>query len=104
MAPEDVRCSALSPQSLQISWQPPAAAHCNGILQGYKVHVEPLHDDAWHSGGDDFEPKKTSALNLVVSGLRKFTNYSIQVLAFTRIGDGIMTRPTFCHTEEDGKH
>lgn len=28
---------------------------------------------------------------------------SIQVLAFTRMGDGVESQPTFCHTEEDGK-
>lgn len=48
MPPEDVRCSALSPQSLRINWQPPAPTHSNGVLQGYKVHVEPLHEDAWY--------------------------------------------------------
>lgn len=48
MAPEDVRCSVLSPQSLQLSWLPPAPAHSNGILQGYKVHIEPLHDDVMY--------------------------------------------------------
>ncbi|KAK6627070.1 hypothetical protein RUM44_009547 [Polyplax serrata] len=100
LPPEDVRCSALTPQSLQISWQPPAVAHCNGILQGYKVHIESLHDGAWFDA-DDFEPRKTTSLTIVISGLRKFTNYSIQVLAFTRVGDGTMTRPTYCQTEED---
>ncbi|KAL0280104.1 UNVERIFIED_CONTAM: hypothetical protein PYX00_001493 [Menopon gallinae] len=100
MPPEDIRCTALSPQSLQISWQPPPASHCNGILQGYKVHVEPLHDEL-RQESDDFEPKKTTGLTLIIPGLRKYTNYSIQVLAFTRVGDGMMTRPTYCRTEED---
>lgn len=31
------------------------------------------------------------------------TSCSIQVLAFTRMGDGVESQPTFCHTEEDGK-
>jgi len=38
----------------------------------------------------------------VLTGLRRFTNYSIQVLAFTRVGDGITSKPIFCTTEEDG--
>ena len=38
----------------------------------------------------------------VLTGLRRFTNYSIQVLAFTRVGDGITTKPIICTTEEDG--
>ena len=38
----------------------------------------------------------------VLTSLRRFTNYSIQVLAFTRVGDGITTKPIICTTEEDG--
>lgn len=50
------------------------------------------------------ETRKTTALTIVVSGLRKFTNYSMQVLAFTRMGDGVFTIPTFCQTDEDGMY
>lgn len=49
------------------------------------------------------ETRKTTALTTVITGLRKFTNYSIQVLAFTRIGDGAITGINYCQTEEDGK-
>jgi hypothetical protein len=54
------------------------------------------------SGTDDTETRKTTALTAVLTGLRKFTNYSVQVLAFTRVGDGATTKPIFCTTEEDG--
>jgi hypothetical protein len=47
--------------------------------------------------------KKTTALTTVLTSLRKFTNYSIQILAYTRMGDGVLSAPKFCHTEEDGK-
>lgn len=47
MPPEDVRCAALSSQSLQITWQPPPTEHCNGLLQGYKLTYEPVLDDDW---------------------------------------------------------
>lgn len=47
MPPEDVRCAALTSQSLQISWQPPPTAHSNGLLQGYKLTYEPVLDDNW---------------------------------------------------------
>lgn len=47
MPPADVRCAALSSQSLQISWQPPPTDYCNGVLQGYKLTYEPVLDDNW---------------------------------------------------------
>ncbi|XP_076179317.1 Down syndrome cell adhesion molecule 2 [Ptiloglossa arizonensis] len=98
--PEDVRCAALSSQSLQVSWQPPPNTHSNGIIQGYKLHYEPILADIWRSV-DEMEIRKTSALTTVLTGLRKYTNYTIQVLAFTRVGDGVPTTVTYCQTEED---
>ncbi|XP_076663882.1 Down syndrome cell adhesion molecule 2 isoform X8 [Andrena cerasifolii] len=98
--PEDVRCAALTSQSLQVSWQPPPNTHSNGIIQGYKLHYEPVLADIWRSV-DEMEVRKTSALTTVLTGLRKYTNYTIQVLAFTRVGDGVPTTVTYCQTEED---
>lgn len=48
------------------------------------------------------ETRKTTALTTVLTGLRRYTNYSMQVLAFTRIGDGVLTQTSHCRTEEDG--
>ncbi|XP_016955678.1 cell adhesion molecule Dscam2 isoform X9 [Drosophila biarmipes] len=98
--PEDVRCAALSSQSLQVSWQPPPIYHTNGLLQGYKLIFEPIIDDIQPSK-DEVESRKTTALTMVLTGLRKYTNYSIQVLAHTRMGDGVVSKPLFCHSEED---
>lgn len=50
------------------------------------------------------ETRKTTALTTVITGLRKFTNYSLQVLAFTKVGDGVFTVPHYCQTEEDGEY
>lgn len=98
--PEDVRCASLTSQSLQVSWQPPPTEQCNGLVQGYKLTYEPVLDDSWR-GNDEMETRKTTALTTVITGLRKFTNYSLQVLAFTKVGDGVLTSTTFCQTEED---
>lgn len=102
MAPEDVRCVALTSQSLQVSWQPPPSHHTNGLLQGYKLNFEQVMDNLGLTN-DDMDTRKTTALTIVLSNLRKFTNYSIQVLAFTRMGDGQLSAATFCQTEEDGR-
>ncbi|XP_014603201.1 PREDICTED: Down syndrome cell adhesion molecule-like protein Dscam2 isoform X4 [Polistes canadensis] len=98
--PEDVRCAALTSQSLQVSWQPPSNTHSNGIIQGYKLNYEPILSDTWR-GVNEMEVRKTSALTIVLTDLRKYTNYTIQVLAYTRVGDGIPTTVTYCQTEED---
>lgn len=51
---------------------------------------------------DEMETKKTTALTTVLTSLRKSTNYSIQISGYTRMGDGILSAPRFCNTEEDG--
>lgn len=47
------------------------------------------------------ETKTTTALTVGLTNLEKHTNYSVQVSAFTRAGDGISSAPLYCVTEED---
>ncbi|XP_014609542.1 PREDICTED: Down syndrome cell adhesion molecule-like protein Dscam2 isoform X8 [Polistes canadensis] len=96
--PSDVRCTALSSQSLQVSWDPPPDSSLNGILKGYKVMWENM-DSMTESSKS--EMKITTALTVVIHGLEKYTNYSIQALTFTRAGDGVASAPLYCVTEED---
>lgn len=39
-------------------------------------------------------------MNTVIHSLLPFTNYSVQVLAFTRAGEGAVSAPILCTTEE----
>ncbi|KAH0624823.1 hypothetical protein JD844_032661, partial [Phrynosoma platyrhinos] len=43
----------------------------------------------------------TTQPSLELDGLEKYTNYSIQVLAFTRAGDGVRSEQIFTRTKED---
>lgn len=45
----------------------------------------------------------TTQPSLELDGLEKYTNYSIQVLAFTRAGDGVRSEQIFTRTKEDGE-
>lgn len=49
------------------------------------------------------EVKKTTSMDTYLHTLYKYTNYSIKVLAYTSAGDGALSPPIFCMTEEDGK-
>lgn len=44
---------------------------------------------------------KTTNQYQTIENLNKFTNYTIRVLAFTKVGDGTKTKPFFCTTFED---
>ncbi|KAF4525152.1 hypothetical protein B566_EDAN014769, partial [Ephemera danica] len=100
--PLDVRCAALSSQSLQVTWQPPPAVHTHGLLQGYRIVYEPaefVHDNG--PGGVQPESRQTQALTTVLNSLARHANYSVQVAAVTGAGDGPLSRPVFCRTSED---
>ncbi|KAK3920463.1 Down syndrome cell adhesion molecule-like protein Dscam2 [Frankliniella fusca] len=97
--PEEVRCHAVNSQSLQVSWQPPPSGSINGVLQGYSVQYESVVPDLRHP--DPQDTAKTTALLVVLLDLRKATNHSVTVRAYTRKGEGVASRPVFCSTEED---
>uniref|UniRef100_T1JAD1 Down syndrome cell adhesion molecule-like protein Dscam2 n=1 Tax=Strigamia maritima TaxID=126957 RepID=T1JAD1_STRMM len=102
--PSDVRCSAHSSQSIHVTWSAPTTSSIHGVLQGYKVlyksNSQEQHRVPFH-GQHDLETKITSSLETILHGLTKFENYSIQVLAFTRVGDGARSDVIFCQTLED---
>lgn len=51
---------------------------------------------------DDQQTKVIAQLRTTVPGLKKYTNYSITVLSYTTLGDGVRSEPVYCHTDEDG--
>ncbi|CAH2050967.1 unnamed protein product, partial [Iphiclides podalirius] len=95
--PTRVTCSALSSSSVKVAWGPPPADQRGGIIQGYKVIYAPLTIN--HA--DVAEVKRVTTTDTYLHTLHKYTNYSIQVLAFTGAGDGKRSPPVFCMTEED---
>lgn len=95
--PQGVTCIALTAQNIQISWQSPPKENHHGVIQGYKVLYEPGNFDSEYGTR---ETKITSALSTVLHGLQPFTNYSVQVLAFTRAGEGVISSTVSCTTEE----
>ncbi|VTJ69563.1 Hypothetical predicted protein [Marmota monax] len=96
--PENVQAIATSPESISISWSTLSKDALNGILQGFRViYWANLMD------GELGEIKNvtTTQPSLELDGLEKYTNYSIQVLAFTRAGDGVRSEQIFTRTKED---
>ena len=42
--PQNVLCTALTAQSIQVTWTPPSVYHTHGIIQGYKILYEPTDE------------------------------------------------------------
>ncbi|XP_049947509.1 Down syndrome cell adhesion molecule-like protein 1 homolog [Schistocerca serialis cubense] len=98
--PEDVKCKPLSSRALFVQWSSPTA-EINGVLQGYRVSYRALSD--WEVVPEPSAPAErvTQEERLELSELQSFRNYSLEVRAFTRKGDGVPSQPVFCTTLED---
>ncbi|XP_072765902.1 Down syndrome cell adhesion molecule 1 isoform X45 [Anoplolepis gracilipes] len=96
--PHDTTCTTLTSQTIRVSWMSPPLIAANGVITGYKVIYGP--SDMWYDENTK-DTKITSSSETILHGLKKYTNYSMQVLAFTSGGDGVKSAPIHCQTEQD---
>ncbi|XP_048506692.1 Down syndrome cell adhesion molecule-like protein Dscam2 isoform X9 [Athalia rosae] len=96
--PHDTTCTTLTAQTVRVSWVSPPLSAANGVITGYKVIYGP--SDTWYDENSK-DTKITSSSETILSGLKKYTNYSMHVLAFTSGGDGVKSAPIHCQTEQD---
>ncbi|KOX73570.1 Down syndrome cell adhesion molecule-like protein Dscam2 [Melipona quadrifasciata] len=96
--PQNVACAALTGQNIQVTWKPPPSDKVHGVVQGYKLLYEAASVVLEQQAGR--ETKISHALSTVLHGLSPYTNYTVQVLAYTRAGEGVASSPISCTTEE----
>nr|XP_012216028.1 PREDICTED: Down syndrome cell adhesion molecule-like protein Dscam2 isoform X14 [Linepithema humile] len=96
--PHDTTCTTLTSQTIRVSWMSPPLSAANGVITGYKVIYGP--SDTWYDENTK-DTKITASSETILHGLKKYTNYSMQVLAFTSGGDGVKSAPIHCQTEQD---
>ncbi|XP_076641621.1 cell adhesion molecule Dscam2 isoform X4 [Halictus rubicundus] len=96
--PLNVACAALTGQTIQVTWKPPPSDKVHGVVQGYKLLYEAGGAVLEQQSGR--ETKISHALSTVLHGLSPYTNYTMQVLAYTKAGEGVTSSPVSCITEE----
>ncbi|XP_025834444.1 Down syndrome cell adhesion molecule-like protein Dscam2 isoform X9 [Agrilus planipennis] len=96
--PHDTICTTLTAQTIRVSWTSPPLNTANGVIKGYKVIYGP--SDSWFDENTK-DTKITASSETILHGLKKYTNYSMQVLAYTSGGDGVRSNPIHCQTEQD---
>ncbi|NXV14963.1 DSCL1 protein, partial [Cepphus grylle] len=103
--PENVRAISITSDVAVISWSEPPRSTLNGVLKGYRVIFWSLYMD----GGEPHLPAEwgemqnitTTRERVELRGMEKFTNYSVQVLAYTQAGDGVRSSVLYIQTKED---
>ncbi|XP_036384090.1 protein sidekick-1 isoform X2 [Megalops cyprinoides] len=97
-SPENVTAEAVSSTRILVTWGPVPEHEKNGYILGYKVLYKEKDSDA--------EPqvhvvKGNLTQSVLLRNLRKYVLYQIQVLAFTRIGDGEPSSPPVLERSKD---
>ncbi|NXL04625.1 DSCL1 protein, partial [Mesembrinibis cayennensis] len=123
--PENVRAISITSDVAVISWSEPPRSTLNGVLKGYRVIFWSLYMDGgersrgagdagdpagWRRGADgsrlpaewgEMQNITTTRERVELRGMEKFTNYSVQVLAYTQAGDGVRSSVLYIQTKED---
>ncbi|PKK23317.1 sidekick cell adhesion molecule 1 [Columba livia] len=96
--PENVSAEAVSSTQILLTWTAVPESDQNGLILGYKILFKARDLDS--------EPKSqmvrgNHTQSCLLSGLRKYVLYEIQILAFTRIGDGVPSSPAVIERTKD---
>ncbi|KAJ3589441.1 hypothetical protein NHX12_010286 [Muraenolepis orangiensis] len=96
--PQTVRAISVTSDQAVITWAEPPRVTLHGVLKGYRVVYWSLFPDGeW----GEMQNMTTMREQVDLHGLEKFTNYSVQVLAFTQAGDGVRSNVLYIQTRED---
>ncbi|XP_066224583.1 phosphatidylinositol phosphatase PTPRQ isoform X2 [Saccopteryx leptura] len=91
-APENITYKNISSEEIEISFLPPSSP--NGIIQKYTIYLK-------RSNGNEDRTIETTSLTQSIKGLKKYTQYTIEVSASTLKGEGVRSTPISVLTEED---
>lgn len=111
MGPAGVTANATSSTTIVVVWGSVPSQHQNGIVEGYKVCYAPLMSPSLPGTlsvrvlQPECKPIPSNQTHTTtLTELRKYVTYQIQVLAYTRLGDGTLSKPPITvQTFEDGK-
>ncbi|XP_059414542.1 protein sidekick-1-like isoform X5 [Carassius carassius] len=97
-APENVTVEAMSSSRILVTWGPVPEHEQNGNILGYKVMYKEKDSG---SEAQVNVVKGNLTQSVLLRNLRKYVQYEIQVLAFTRIGDGQLSSPPVLERTKD---
>ncbi|XP_060530016.1 protein sidekick isoform X3 [Cylas formicarius] len=87
--PMNVVANATSSTTILVKWGDIPKEHQNGLIEGFKVYYA-----AESKSSVDYKIiPNNSTFTTTLTELRKFVTYHVQVLAYTRLGDGEPSKP-----------
>lgn len=96
--PVGVEANATSSTTIVVKWGKVPKAHQNGQIEGYKV----FYGSAGRTPILFKDIPSNNTFTTTLTELKKYVRYAIQVLAYTRLGDGVLSSlPVRVQTFED---
>ncbi|XP_036967875.1 protein sidekick-1-like isoform X3 [Acanthopagrus latus] len=95
VAPQSIRVSAVSPSTLEVTWDTPPLETQNGLIQGYKIHY-------WERERQN-QTEKVKVIfvpdtRVHLTNLTSYTPYLVTLTAFNTAGDGPPSDPRGART------
>ncbi|BFZ00058.1 hypothetical protein BsWGS_03097 [Bradybaena similaris] len=100
--PRKVKVEAVNSTAIFVEWEAPTPKEQNGIIRGYQVHyIEANSGDEPVPGAREqsFDTHDSTKTDAVITGLKPDTRYLIQVVAYTRKGDGVRSKQKILTTK-----
>ncbi|CAG2244562.1 SDK [Mytilus edulis] len=99
--PVAVTADAVSSTAINVPWGDGPLDDRNGIILGYRVMYKSLSENIKDQYKD---VPGNETYYVLLTNLRKYVEYQVQVLAYTRMGDGVLSQDVLSvQTDEDGK-
>ncbi|KAM6424581.1 protein sidekick-1 isoform 3-T3 [Liasis olivaceus] len=97
-SPVNVSAEAVSSTQILLNWAAVPEPEQNGLILGYKILYKARDGESQQSSQ---VVRGNHTLSVLLTGLQKYVVYEIQVLAFTRIGDGVPSTPPITEQTKD---
>lgn len=101
--PRKVKVEAINSTGIFVDWEEPK--EMNGKIRGYRVFYMKVNSNDEPISGQKEEYLDTysgSVNEAVITGLDPDTRYLVQVVAYTRKGDGVRSKPRIITTKGAG--
>jgi len=94
--PRTLNISDVGTDSVELTWQPPALPHQNGVIIGYVINITSLDSGV-------IQQLTSSSTTLRIMNLQPFTVYSCVIAARTAVGLGPFSTIVSVRTMEAGE-
>ncbi|XP_028396320.1 uncharacterized protein LOC114520285 [Dendronephthya gigantea] len=96
--PRNLTAMNTSSRSILLQWKPVVYEYQDGIIRGYKVFWRLANTaDSWN----EVQVNGSHNTNTEIKRLKKFRDYEFKILAFTTVGNSVMTKSVVARTDED---